>query len=117
MRLYTILNKLSTLVNQHTTQISELNSNLGGFKEIARGSISGEGSATINVPTGVFLVIAVRVNTSSITADGVWIGNSHSSASHVTPVLSSSSISASFSGQTLTLTSSSGTVLYRAYSL
>lgn len=28
MRLYTILNKLSTLVNQHTTQISELNSKL-----------------------------------------------------------------------------------------
>ena len=97
--------------------INSLNSKIGGFKEIAKGSISGVGSATINVPTGAFLVIAARVNTSSTTSDGMWIGNSHTSTSHVTPVLSSSTITASFTGQILSLDSTSGTILYRAYSL
>jgi len=90
---------------------------MGGFKEIAKGSISGAGTATINVPAGAFAVIAVRVNTSSITTDGVWVGNSHTGTSHVTPVLSSSTITASFTGQILSLDSTSGTVLYRAYAL
>ena len=41
MRLYTILNKLSTLVNQHTTQISELNSKTSvPFDDTTASSIS-----------------------------------------------------------------------------